>query len=124
MYNYFMLIGTVCKDVEMKELADGKRVVSLVLATSKPFPGPDGTRGTDFFNISLWEFLADQANETLKQGSRVAIKGRILPKLVTLESGARIYVNELIGERLMDIYPRYEAPENLEQANIEPKEEE
>ena len=103
MYNYFMLIGTVCKEIEVKEVGDGKRVVSLNLACSKPYQNTDGSRGTDFFIIQCWEFLADTANETLGVGSRIAIKGRIYPKLITLETGAKITHNELIGERIFNL---------------------
>ena len=100
MYNYFMLMGTVCKEIEVKEVLDGKRVVSLILACQRPFASMDGSRVTDFFKISLWEFLADTANEHLKIGSRVAVKGRLFPNKVTLESGASVYKYDLIGERI------------------------
>ncbi len=119
MYNYFMLIGTVCKEVEVKEVGDGKRVVSLSLACSKPYQNTDGSRGTDFFNIQLWEFLADTASETLGVGSRVAIKGRIYPKLVTLETGAKINHNELIGERIFNMSKKNEFVDICEPAEEE-----
>lgn len=121
MYNYFMLMGTVCKDIEVKEVSDGKRVVSLILACQKPFAGVDGTRGTDFFKISLWEFLADTANENLKVGSRVAVKGRLLPNKVTLESGAQIYKYDLIGERIFFFSNN---TDSFEHVDINPSEEE
>jgi len=101
MYNYFMLIGTICKEVEIKEVADGKRVVQLVLAVQRSFANMDGEYDTDFFNISVWEFLAEYANEKLKVGSKIGVKGRLVPKLVKLESGAKVYKNDLIGERII-----------------------
>ena len=109
MYNYFMITGTVCKPVEVKEV-NGKRVVNLVLACTRPFPEVDGTRGTDFFKISLWEALADIANDYLKVGIPVGIKGRLHPRLTTLETGAKIYIYELIGERIINdfVTPKYE----------------
>lgn len=101
MYNYFMLIGRIAKDIEITELDDGKRVINLVLAVLRPFKNTDGTYQTDFFRVSLWEFLADIAVENLKKGSKIAVKGRLTPKVITLESKAIITVNELIGERLI-----------------------
>ena len=117
-----MLIGTVCKDIEVKEVND-KKVVNLVLACNRPFPNVDGTRATDFFNISLWEFLADQAYDYYKLGSKVAVKGRIVPKLVTLESGVKIHINELVGERLMNVTQKADNPDIQEPIKEETSEE-
>ncbi len=109
MYNYFMIIGTICKDVEIKEVADGKRVLHLVIAVQRPFANVDGNYVTDFFNISVWEFLAEYANEKIKVGSKIGVKGRLLPKLVTLESGAKVYKYDLVGERIINMsYPNRE----------------
>ncbi len=114
MYNYFMLIGFVCKEIEVKEVADGKRVAKLNLAVTRPFPNVDGTRGTDYFNIALWEFLANQASDYLKVGSKVAIKGRIAPKYVTLDTGAKIQVCELVGEKLLNVTDKPDFSDNTE----------
>ena len=113
MYNYFMLMGTVCREIEVKEVGDGKRVVSLSLACQKPYQNTDGSRGTDFFNIQLWEYLADSAHELLTVGSRIGIKGRLYPKMVTLDTGAKITHNELIGERLIIMSRKSEYAETL-----------
>ena len=103
MYNYFMLIGVVCKDIEIKEIEDGKRVVNIVLAVQRPFAQIDGTYATDFFNISVWEFLADYAQSTIKVGSKICVKGRLVPKLITLDTQARIYKYDLIGEKIFNL---------------------
>ena len=80
MYNYFMLIGYVVNDIELKEVADGKKVVKLRLAVKREFQNMDGGYDTDFINISVWEYLAEHAVNYLKKGARVAVKGRICPK--------------------------------------------
>lgn len=101
MYNYFMLIGRVCNDIEIKEVKDGKRVCNLRIAVNKEFKNIDGSISTDFFSISLWEALAEVANDYLKKGTMVGIKGRILPKKEENKSGSLITVNELIGDRIV-----------------------
>lgn len=101
MYNYFMLVGRICTDIEVREVGEGKRVVNLILAVNRDFKNMDGTYTTDFFRVSLWEFLADLANDCLKKGAMVGIKGRLLPKKETISSGATITVVELIGERVV-----------------------
>ena len=101
MYNYFMLIGKIVNDIEIREYEGGKRVVNLCLLVTRPFKNFEGNYDSDFLNISLWEYLADLAVERLKNGTKVGIKGRISPRKVTLQDGVTISVMDLIGERVM-----------------------
>ena len=101
MYNYFMLIGRIVNDIEIKEYEGGKRVVNLCLLVTRPFKNYEGNYDTDLINVSLWEFMADFALERLKNGCKVGIKGRIAPRKVTLVDGVTISVMDLIGERVL-----------------------
>lgn len=119
MYNYFMLVGTICKDIEIKEFEDGKRVVNLVLAIQRPFQNMNGEYTTDFFSISVWEFLADLARERLKVGQTIGVKGRLVPRKITLESGATIYKYDPVGERIIYYNSRIDPAEALEKEEKE-----
>lgn len=100
MYNYFMLIGVVVNDVELKEVSDGKKVVRLRIACRREFQNMNGEYDTDFINVSFWEFLAEHAITYIKKGAKVAIKGRICPKKETINEQT-YYTNELYGDRLV-----------------------
>ena len=100
MYNYLMLVGVISKDIELKEVAENKTVVHLDLAVTREFKNSEGTYDTDFLKVTLWDFLAELASETLSKGSRVGIKGRIYPHTEQLASGAYVPINELIAERI------------------------
>ncbi|MBE6137811.1 MAG: single-stranded DNA-binding protein [Erysipelotrichaceae bacterium] len=101
MYNYFMVVGRLCNDIDVKQLGDGRKVVNLTLAVGREFKNNDGTYSTDFIRISLWEFLADIASDNLKKGRVIGVKGRISPRHETLQSGAVVPINDLIGERIV-----------------------
>lgn len=101
MYNYLFLIGTVTKDIELKELSDGKVVTNVELAITREFKNMDGGYDCDFIKLSLWGFLAEAAASTLSKGSRVGFKGRIYPHTEQLASGAYVSINELIAERMI-----------------------
>lgn len=101
MYNYLMLVGTIAKDFELKELDEGKRVVQLELAITRSFKNQDGEYDCDFVRITLWDFLADIAKENLKKGNTVGVKGRVFPHMEQLASGAYVPLNELVGERII-----------------------
>ncbi|MCR5350096.1 MAG: single-stranded DNA-binding protein [Acholeplasmatales bacterium] len=101
MYNYFMLIGTIYKDFEIKEVKDGIRVVSIPLVVRREFQNSNGEYDADFFTVTVWESLAQIAVDNLKKGTKIGLKGRIRPKLITIESGAKIVSNQLVADRLI-----------------------
>lgn len=114
MYNYTMLIGRLCQDVEIKNTLDGKKVSQLTLAVTRPFKNnANGNYDVDFIDLSVWDSLCDIAATYLKKGSRVAVKGRLVSRKVTLESGAVINNLELVGEKVIFISsePREKASE-------------
>lgn len=120
LYNYFMLIGFVVNDVELKEVAEGKKVVKLRLAVKREFQNMNGEYDTDFINISLWEYLAEHAVNYLKKGARVAVKGRICPKK-SGEGEATVYTNELYADRL--IFLGETGTKEFDSLELNPKEE-
>ena len=96
-----MLIGIISSNVEVTELADGKKVVNIVLSISRDFKNQDGAYDYDNIKVSIWDFLADVAVENLKKGTKVGLKGRIAPKYEVLENGAKVSVNNLYADRII-----------------------
>lgn len=100
MYNYFMLVGYICNDIEIREVADNKKVVNLFIAVQRDFLNADGEYSKDFFNVSCWEFLADIALDCLKKGSKVAVKGRLVSKK-KIKNEKEVLVTELVAEKII-----------------------
>ena len=100
MYNYFMLVGVVVNEIELREVAEGKKVVRLRLAVRREFQNMNGEYDTDFINITLWDFLAEYCQATVKKGYRIGIKGRVCPKKET-QNDQTVYTNELYGDRII-----------------------
>ncbi len=100
MYNYFMLIGIVYKDVETKKAKNGSTYKKIPLLVSRPFKNPNGEYDADIFHIYLWESLADIAS-SIKKGDKLGIKGRIQSKFVQLEDKTVIPANSLVAERVV-----------------------
>jgi single-stranded DNA-binding protein len=61
MVNVVTLIGNLATDVELKELAEGKRVASFVLAVDRA--SKEG--GADFVRVSVWDRQADLCKQFL-----------------------------------------------------------
>jgi len=71
--NVVTLIGNLCTDVDLKELAGDKRVATFLLAVDRP--SKDG--GADFVRVSVWDRQADACSRHLTKGRRVAVDGRL-----------------------------------------------
>ena len=101
MYNYFMLIGYVSKDLEINVTPSGRKVLTIDLAIKRDFMNSEGYYTTDYVRVHLWTYLAEFAIERIKKNSKIGLKGRIRPKYETLESGAKIPTNELIADKII-----------------------
>ena len=66
MYNYFMLIGFVVNDLELRTVADGKKVVNIRLAVRREFQNSNGEYEADYVNISLWDFIAEHEDMAVR----------------------------------------------------------
>ena len=76
MINSVVVVGRVGQDPEMKYFESGKVKTTFSLAVHR---WDSKTKGevTDWFNIELWDKLAEIAGEYVKKGKLVAVDGRL-----------------------------------------------
>lgn len=72
--NSIHLIGRVGADLEVKTLANDKKVVSFSLATSKKVGEKEYTQ---WHTIEAWNAQAENMSKFLKKGSLVHIEGEL-----------------------------------------------
>ena len=101
MYNYFMLVGRIASDVEIKTLEDGRNVLNLLIVVQRPFRNPDGEYENDLLRVTLWESTAEIVSDNVRKGAMIGIKGRIVSTKKVKEDGSNIYQTELVGERII-----------------------
>ena len=70
--NVVMLIGNLATEVELRDVADGKKVASFLLAVDR-----SARDGADFVRVSAWDRQAELCAEYLGKGRRVAVDGRL-----------------------------------------------
>lgn len=71
--NAVTLIGTLATDVEVREVADAKKVANFLLAVDRTH----GRDGEDFVRITAWNRQAEVCAQFLAKGRRVAVDGRL-----------------------------------------------
>ena len=83
--NVVTLIGNLATDVELKGLAEGKRVASFVLAVDRV--SKEG--GADFVRVAAWDRQADLCRQFLHKGDRAALDGRLRSRSWQAPDGTR-----------------------------------
>jgi single-strand DNA-binding protein len=99
--NVVTLIGNLATEVELKELAEGKRVASFVLAVDRA--SKEG--GADFVRVSVWDRQADLCRQFLHKGDRAALDGRLRSRSWQAPDGTRRSAVEVVANRIQFLTP-------------------
>ena len=88
MINSVVLVGRAGQDPEMKYFESGKVKTTFSIAVSR-WDSKTKSEVTDWFNVELWDKLAEFAGEYVKKGKLVAIDGRLASSKWNDASGAQ-----------------------------------
>lgn len=98
--NKVFLVGNLTRDPEHSTTTSGISVCKLGIAVTRRFASADGTRETDFFNITTWRSVADNCSKYLKKGSKVAVCGSIQTRSYEAQDGTKKYVTDIVAEEV------------------------
>ena len=102
--NKVTIIGNLGKDPEVRYMPSGAAICSLRIATTRTWK--DKTSGdrqeeTEWHSVSLFDRLAEIANEYLKKGRSVYIEGRLKTRKWTDKEGIERYSTEIVANDLV-----------------------
>ncbi len=97
MLNRVMLIGNLGKDPEMKRLEGGTLMGRFSIATNEYYRDNNNElqQQTEWHDVIVWRFLAEQAEKTLKKGALVYVEGKITYRKYTDKKGIERTVAEI-----------------------------
>lgn len=75
--NYYIGVGRLTKNPEIKTLEDGKKVAVLSIAINRSYKNKEGVYETDFIDCSVWDMIAEKVYDYCKKGDVISIKGRL-----------------------------------------------
>jgi single-strand DNA-binding protein len=77
--NTIVLSGNLTRDPELKFLDNGTALASFGIAVNRRWPDAQGEwqEEAHFFDVTAWRELGENVAETLRQGDRVIIEGRL-----------------------------------------------
>ena len=100
--NVVTLIGRLASDVDLRELGDGRKVATFLLAVDRS--GSEGK--ADFIRIATWNRQADLCASYLAMGKRVAIDGRLRSRSWEGADGKRRSAVEVTAGTVQFLSPR------------------
>jgi len=76
--NKIILVGHMGRDPEIRETASGRKVANVSLATNhRVGTGAEAEERTNWHRLTLWNQLAQFAEEYVRKGDRVYVEGRL-----------------------------------------------
>ena len=100
MINKVVLVGRLTKNPEYRTTPNGVSVSIFTLAVNRTFTNSNGEREADFINVVTFKKQADNVNNYLSKGSLVGVEARIQTRNYENNEGQRIYVTEVVAERV------------------------
>lgn len=100
MINKVVLVGRLTKNPEYRTTPNGISVSTFTLAVNRTFTNSNGEREADFINVVTFKKQADHVNNYLIKGSLVGVEGRIQTRNYENNEGQRLYVTEVVAERV------------------------
>ena len=97
--NKVFLIGNLTRDPELSTTSSGVSLCRLSLAVSRRFANADGTRETDFFNITVWRNDAENCSKYLNKGSKIAVVGSLQDRTYEVD-GVKRYATDIVASEI------------------------
>ena len=77
--NKIILVGNVGQDPDIQETSNGTKVAHFSLATNRRTSGPgeESQERADWHRLTLWNRLAQFAQDYVSKGDRIYVEGRL-----------------------------------------------
>lgn len=102
--NKVILIGNVCRDVELRMVGNNIPTATFAIAVNGP-RGADDVNRVDYPSIVVWRKLAEICAQYLRKGSKVAVEGRLQTRNFE-RNGQKVYVTEVVADQIQFLSPR------------------
>lgn len=111
--NKVFLIGNLTRDPELSETPSGVAVCRLGIAVSREFANADGSRETDFFNITVWRGRAETCAKYLKKGNKVAVVGSLQTRSYEDKDGNKRTAWDIVADNVEFLTPKNSSDEGF-----------
>jgi single-strand DNA-binding protein len=123
-FNRIIIVGNLGREPELRYTAQGTPVCSFSLATNERRKDRNGEMQdhTTWFRVTLWNRMAENANQYLQKGKSVYIEGRLRVEEYTDREGKQRHSLEVFGTDMQFLGGKSE--ERSESRSEKPQEQE
>lgn len=98
--NRAILIGNLTKDPDYRITGNGTPVCAFTVALQRRYTNSNGVREADFIPCVCWRGLAENCQQYLSKGSKVAVVGSIQTSNYEAADGTKRYKTEIIADEV------------------------
>jgi single-strand DNA-binding protein len=92
--NVVWLIGNLCTDVELRNVAGDKKLATFRVAVDRP------GEGADYVGIATWDRQAEVCASMLHKGAKIAVDGRLRSRSWEDADGRKRSALEVVANRI------------------------
>lgn len=96
--NKVQLTGNITRDMEVRELPNGKKCGRTSIAVRRNMKNKDGKYESDFINIKAWDQKCEYLSQYAKKGTKVEVVGRIETGSYEDKDGKRVNTTDVVVE--------------------------
>ena len=98
--NKVLLIGNITRDMEVRELPNGKKCGRTSIAVRRNMKNKDGKYDSDFIGIVAWDKKCEYISEYAKKGAKVEVVGRMETGSYDDKDGKKVYTTDVVVEEV------------------------
>ena len=98
--NKVILVGNLTKDPELSTTSNGISYCKFSLAVARRYTNAEGTRETDFFNITVWRTQAENCHKYLRKGSKAGVVGQLQTRTYDDKDGNKRFVTDIVADEV------------------------
>lgn len=106
--NHVCLLGRIGQELELKTTPNGKEVVSFSLAVPRNY----NKEITDWISVVAWKGTATLIANNFGKGDLICIEGNIQTRNYDGKDGKKIYITEVVAEKIHFVTGKREANAN------------
>ena len=98
--NKVILVGNLCKDIELRYTINGNATMSNTLAIKNDFKNANGEYDSEFVNVVFWKQNAEFLNKYAEKGNKLLVEGRLKTRSYDKQDGTKGYITEVMAEKI------------------------
>lgn len=98
--NKVILVGNLCKDIELRYTINGNATISNTLAIKNDFKNANGEYDSEFVNVVFWKQNAEFLNKYAEKGNKLLVEGRLTTRSYDKQDGTKGYITEVMAEKI------------------------